>query len=104
MVAQSPDEFLDDEFLNSTAKELNHSGFVSDEHEFAPYRETIAEHVHIIEAALNNMGNNYKLSKGYLNHPDAGYAYFIYDSAKFYDLDTAKRAVKSWLDNRYGDK
>ncbi len=104
MVAQSPDEFLNNEFLDAAAKELSLSGFVSDEHEFAPYRETISEHVHIIEAALNNKGNNYKLSEGYLNHPDAGYAYFIYDTEKFYDIDAAKRAVMSWLDNRYGEK
>lgn len=101
MVAQPLSEFLNDAFIIAAAKELGEQGFISDEHDFAPYRETMNEHVEAIEAALRKAGHDFKLEPGFVTHPQAGFAYFIFDMQKFRQADAAKEAVTNWLDQRY---
>lgn len=101
MVAQPLKDFLTPAFVKAMAKELAASGFVSDEHEFAPYRETISEHFGEIEKALRKAGHAVSLLPGFLKHPDAGYAYYVYDTDRLRDSEAAKQAVTAWLDARY---
>ncbi|MFC0717089.1 hypothetical protein [Luteimonas padinae] len=82
--------------------ELKKVGFVCDEHDFAPYRETISHHVGRIEDALKKRGFSGALSPGFVNHPEAGYAYYVYDTTKFADQKAADAAVQKWLTTRYG--
>ena len=104
MVAQPLGDFMTPEFINLTANALGDVGFVSDEHEFAPYRETINEHVSEIERALQEKGHEFTLSSGFINHPEAGYAYYIYDYKRFNSSDEAGKAVSAWLDEKYSGK
>lgn len=101
MVTQPLDEFLTPEFLAQAASALQGEGFISDEHAFAPYRETISTHVEAIQAALANAGHHFGLLPGYVNHSQAGYAYFIYDADRFANGREAGRAVGRWLDRKY---
>ena len=89
-------------FLDNAVRELADRGFVTDEHDFAPYRETMAYYVRQIEQALRERGERFSLGAGEVtNHPDAGYAYFIYDTARFSGLAAAEKAVSSWLSEVY---
>lgn len=101
MPAQPPEEFLNDEFVIETARTLDEVGFVADEHEFAPYRETVCEQVGPIRDALEDAGHEFALAPGFIKHPKAGFAYFIYDTERFADHDEAASAVTTWLDDRY---
>ena len=101
MVAQPVEDFLTAAFVAQAATTLAASGFVTDEHDFAPYRETVSEHVDAIEQALRDAGHLYALLPGFVEHPKAGYAYFIYDAERFADRDAANGAVLAWLDERY---
>ncbi len=101
MVAQPFSEFMTPEFIERTAKTLSDIGFVSDEHEFAPYRETLSEHVSKIEKALKKEGYDFTLSSGFITHPGAGYAYYIYDYDRFKSTGDAGKAVAAWLDKKY---
>ena len=104
MTAQPLTDFLTPEFVQKAGQELEQSGFVTDEHGFAPYRETISTHMQDIQRALHEHGWHMNLQSGFLsNHPTAGYSYFIYDSAKFGSSGAAQRAVSDWLDRRYGN-
>ena len=101
MVAQPLDEFMTAPFLEKTADTLTELGFVADEHEFAPYRETISTHFTAIEQALAARGRPVSLLPGFVEHTRAGYAYFVYDADRFVDSNTANTAVSAWLDQRY---
>ncbi len=100
MVAQPLDSILTGAFLNLVAEELAARGFVSDEHDFAPYRETISTHFDAIESALRERGVEVSLLPGFINHDQAGYAYFIYDADRFCDAFSAGRAVSAWLNEQ----
>jgi hypothetical protein len=104
LVAQPLSDFLNSSFIEAAAKELRERGFVTDEHNFAPYRETMGTHVDAIEAALRNAGHDFELVPGFVEHPQAGYAYYIYDEAMFEDAEAAKKAVSKWLDRLYADR
>lgn len=101
MVAQPVEDFLDDAFVAAAAQTLRDVGFVADEHEFAPYRETVSERVEAIEEALRDAGHEFDLVPGYTGHPHAGFSYFIYDSDRFEGHAEAAAAVRDWLDGRY---
>lgn len=101
MVAQPLKDFLNPAFVKATAKELAATGFVSDEHDFAPYRETLNTHFAEIEKALRKAGHPVSLLYGFVKHSEAGYAFFIYDTDRFPDPKAAERAVTAWLDKRY---
>ncbi|GLV23873.1 hypothetical protein TomTYG45_03150 [Sphingobium sp. TomTYG45] len=101
MVAQPVEDFLTAEFVAQAAATLAASGLVTDEHDFAPYRETVSERVEAIERALLAAGHHYELLPGFVEHPQAGYAYFIYDAKRFTDREAADSAVLAWLDERY---
>ena len=102
MTAQPLTDFLTPEFIQETEQALRLSGFVTDEHSFAPYRETMSNHVHDIENALHEHGWEVDLQTGFLsNHPAAGYSYYIYDPARFNDSKAAQNAVSAWLDEKY---
>jgi len=101
MVAQPIEDFLSAEFVAQAAATLAACGFVTDEHDFAPYRETVSERVAAIQQALLDAGHTYELSPGFVEHPEAGYAYFIYDTDRFTDRAAAHSAVLAWLDERY---
>lgn len=101
MVAQPIEDFLNPTFVEQTANELAQSGFLTDEHSFAPYRETIGTHWKAIESALHEAGHPVELMAGFLKHPAAGFAYYIYDKNRFRDGNMAERAVTAWLDARY---
>jgi len=91
-------------FLDKAVGELRATGFVTDEHAFAPYRETITHYVAEIRHALAARGVSMDLRAGFVaNHPDAGYAYFIYDASRFASLDAAQSAVSAWLSALYED-
>lgn len=101
MVAQPVEDFLTPEFVAEAAVTLAATGIVTDEHDFAPYRETVSERVEAIEQALSAAGYDYELLPGFVEHPQAGYAYFIYDAKRFTDRQAAAGAVLAWLDERY---
>jgi hypothetical protein len=102
MTAQSLESFLTDEFLDQASDTLAADGFISDEHDFAPYRETISTHVESIQSALQDHGFDIELSAGFVKCKET-YAYFIYDTDRFTDSAAAKAAVSRWLDKRnYG--
>ena len=104
MTAQPLTDFLTPEFIQKTGQELELSGFVTDEHGFAPYRETISEHARDIGIALHEYGWQMDVQSGFLpNHPAAGYSYFIYNPAKFRDSKAAQHAVSEWLDRKYAN-
>jgi hypothetical protein len=97
-------EFLKPEFLRKARKELEKNGFITDEHDFAPYREAIAEHWAQIERELRKIGFGGHLKPGRLdNHPGAGYAYYVFDSNRF-SSNEAEAAVSRWLDRKYQDE
>lgn len=99
MVAQPLKDFLNPVFIEATAKELAAIGFVTDEHDFAPYRETLNTHFAEIETAFREAGHPFSLLYGFVKQADA-YAYFIYDTDRFDDSGAAERAVAAWLDKR----
>ncbi len=101
MVAQPLDEFLTEDFLAATEEALRRDGFVSDEHEFAPYRETISEHWIAIAEALRRRGGAFDIQPGFVKHSQAGYAYFVFDQDRFVDREAADEAVTQWLDEKY---
>lgn len=101
MVAQPLDEFLTPEFLEQAAAALRKDGFISDEHAFAPYRETVSTHVEAIQRALADHGERFDLLPSFVKHPQAGYAYFIYDENRFPNGEQAAYAVGRWLDRKY---
>jgi len=104
MVTEALEKVLSESFLDKASHALDSDGFVTDEHDFAPYRETIAEYVSQIQEALRQRGRATGLASGFVrNHPDAGYAYFIYDTARFDDLASAQDAVSRWLSELYVD-
>jgi hypothetical protein len=109
MVARARRSYLDDtsyltpDFIAQVKAELERTGFVTDEHKFAPYRETMVEHRDLIAARLEQAGFRGSIGTGFLNgHPQAGYAYYLYDEGRFASQDELDRAVKAWLDARYG--
>ena len=104
MVAQPLEEFLTPQFLAAAAATLAELGFIVDEHDFAPYRETLNTHHLAIQQALAAHGNSITLVPGFVNHGRAGFAYFIYDSGRFDDQSIASTAVAAWLDQRYLDE
>ena len=69
MTAQPVETFLNDKFLNQALKTLKEDGFITDEHSFAPYRETINVHVGAIQRALRER------CSGQLT-PDTGLSFF----------------------------
>lgn len=101
MVSQPLSDFMTDRFVKDVANTLSELGFVSDEHEFAPYRETMNTHAAEIELALKKAGYEFSLLSGFTMHSDAGYAYYIYDRENFEDPAEAAEAVVRWLDGRY---
>lgn len=102
MTAQPLEEFLNNEFLEKTAAEIGDLGFLTDEHDFAPYRETLSVHLESIETALKEIGLEVELLPGFVKHKAAGFAYFIYDSSRFEDSASASEAVLRWLDKAHG--
>ena len=64
MPAQPTEEFLNDGFLVELARTLDDLGFVADEHDFAPYRETMYELVGPISDALEASGREFELRNG----------------------------------------
>lgn len=92
------------DFLTATLTELIATGFVTDEHSFAPYRETINVHFLAIQDALEQKGFEGSLLPGYLNHPQAGYAYYIYDTEKFANRQAAEKAINLWLTKHHNDQ
>lgn len=102
MTAQPKETVLKREFLEKAADALEEEGFVTDEHDFAPYRETIAEYYRDIQSALAERGYHFELLPGFVQHRQAGYAYFIYDSHRFATLTDAQHAVSAWLNEQYG--
>lgn len=101
MTAQALREFMTSHFIKRTAETLLEIGFVSDEHDFAPYRETISYHVSAINEELRKEGYKLNLLTGFLKH-EAAYAYYIYDEDRFSEPSDAEHAVSSWLDDKYG--
>ncbi|RUL78774.1 hypothetical protein [Dyella choica] len=99
MTAQSLKSFLTNEFVDQASDTLAADGFISDEHDFAPYRETVSTHVESIQNALQDRGFDIELSAGFVKGKDT-YAYFIYDTDRFVDSTAAKAAVSRWLDRR----
>lgn len=83
MVAQPIHEFMSATFLKKACGALKELGFLSDEHEFAPYRETLNTYFVEIGQALAAQGCPIQILPGFLEHSRAGYAYFIYDSDHF---------------------
>ncbi|MBB4768173.1 MULTISPECIES: hypothetical protein [Xanthomonas] len=104
MAHQPIDTVLTADFLAATLRELAETGFVTDEHSFAPYRETINVHFSAIQDALEQEGFEGSLLPGYLNHPQAGYAYYIYDTEKFTSRQDAEKAINLWLTSRHSDQ
>jgi hypothetical protein len=105
VVAHSSENFLNPGFLKKAKKELEKIGFISDEHDFAPYREALKEHCEEMERALRGIGFTGHLAPGFIaNHPGAGYAYYVYDMNRFPDRREAEAAVSRWLDSRYQDE
>lgn len=101
-VLPSSKQFLDHTFLQKAKKELHRSAFISDEHDFAPYRDALLEHCHQIERELRKIGFAGHLAPGRItNHPTAGYAYYVYDTNRFRDRREAESAVSRWLDRKY---
>lgn len=103
MTAQSLESFLTDEFLDQASDTLAADGFISDEHDFAPYRETVSTHVESIQNALQDRGFDIELSTGFVKRKET-YAYFIYDTDRFSDSTSAKAAISRWLDRRMADQ
>ncbi|WP_420722499.1 hypothetical protein [Hwanghaeella sp. LZ110] len=102
MVTEPIEDYLTEVFIEQVNSALGMNGFVSDEHDFAPYRETVARHYKIIERALGEAGFKYTLNSGFVSgHPKAGYAYFIYDMDRFASTFEADAAVVAWLDTKY---
>lgn len=99
MTAQPLSSFMTTDFIELTAETLLDVGFVSDEHEFAPYRETVVYHSAAINKELRKNGYEFNLMSGFVKHA-ATYAYYIYDKDKFKDADAAEQAVMNWLDER----
>jgi hypothetical protein len=99
MTAQSLESFLTDKFLDQASDTSAADGFISDEHDFAPYRETISTHVESIQNALQDCGFDIELSAGFVKSKET-YAYFIYDTDRFPDFTAATAAVSRWLDGR----
>lgn len=104
MPAEPLEDFLDDAFVQQTASTLRDLGFVADEHEFAPYRETLSEQVEGIAEALAEAGYDFSLRSGFVKHPSAGFAYFIFDEDRYEDHGNAAAAVSAWLDERYAER
>jgi hypothetical protein len=101
-VAHSSESFLSPAFLRKARKELEKIGFISDEHDFAPYGEVLSEHFREIERELRKVGFGGHLAPGFItNHPTAGYAYYVYDTNRFRDRSEAQAAVSRWLDRKY---
>ena len=104
-VGQAAEQFLTPTFLRKAKKELEKNGFISDEHDFAPYREALSQHCAQIERELRKIGFRGHLASGFIaNHPGAGYAYYVYDPARFPDKNKAESAVSHWLDRKYQDE
>ncbi|MEO8713392.1 MAG: hypothetical protein ABI369_00110 [Acetobacteraceae bacterium] len=102
MVSQTVERVRDPAFLDSALEELRRSGFVTDEHDFAPYREAISTFAPEIEARLLERGTDIPLESGMIkNHPKAGYAYYIFDRNRFHSRADAERAISAWLDEAY---
>jgi hypothetical protein len=97
----STDDFITPEFLRQAKRELEKNGFLSDEHDFAPYRSALFDRCKAIERALRKTGFRGHLQAARLdNHPDAGYAYYLFDTDRLSAAE-AKEAVWRWLDRRY---
>ena len=101
MTAQPLDSFLNDKFLDRASDTLEADGFISDEHDFAPYRETVSTHMREIQRALGERGVEVKLNAGFVMHNVAGYTYFIYDTDRFHDGSAARVAVSRWLSSKH---
>ena len=98
-------DFLNPGFLRKARKELERTGFVSDEHDFAPYGESLKDHCKEIERELRRLGFPGHLTPGVIkNHPTAGYAYYVYDSNRFHDRREAEAEISRWLYRRYRDE
>jgi hypothetical protein len=103
--AHSSASFLNAGFLRKAGRELEKIGFVSDEHDFAPYGEALSEHYKEIEHELRKIGFAGHLMPGFIaNHPAAGYAYYVYDANRFHHRAEAEAAVSRWLDYKYRDE
>jgi hypothetical protein len=101
-VEQPSEQFLNNGFLQKAKRELEKNGFISDEHDFAPYRDALSQHRKQIERELRKIGFGGHLAPGFVaNHPDAGYAYYLYDTTRFHDQQEAESAVSRWLNRKY---
>jgi hypothetical protein len=103
--AQSLEDFLNPAFVRKAKRELEKSGFISDEHNFAPYGEALPEYCKQIERELRRIGFNGHLTPGFVkNHPTAGYAHYLYDTSRFRGKREAEAAVRQWLDRKYPEE
>jgi hypothetical protein len=94
-------DFSDPEFIKQAKSALESDGFLTDEHAFAPYRETIFEHAQEIANLLQESGfRGGAIKAGQIDHPYASKSYFLFDSVKL-PGQLARDAVKQWLDERY---
>lgn len=104
MVAQPVESFLAEPFIHAALAALAEDGFISDEHEFAPYLETVSVHCEKIHRALRQHGyRGGMLQPGFIRHDLAGCSYYIFDSHRFANPSEAAHAVQTWLDRKYGD-
>lgn len=92
----------DREFLDHMRRELSERGFVTDEHDFAPYKDAIVKLAPEIQAELRARDPELLLESGSIrNHPKAGYAYYVFDRRKFRNRTAAEHAISDWLDAIY---
>lgn len=103
MTSQPVESVMTETFLAAAMTTLQADGFVTDEHDFAPYRETICTHVEQIQKALIERGFEGELTPGFLKHPQAGYAYYIYDTTHFDSRSMAEKSIDHWLTQQYGE-
>lgn len=94
--------WLNKDFVLSFVKTINEVGFVSNEHIFTPYRETMYFNLDNIVLYLKNTGiTGIYLDKKIVDS-EYGLIYCIYDKNKI--VKDVENTVIKWLDEQYSEE
>jgi hypothetical protein len=92
-------EWLSSDFVTQVGNTLAGLGFVTNEHIFTPYGDTICKNIGEIQKALSSQGNMVEIQAGSLSSV-FGTIYYIFDSEKISPA-IIKETVLDWVNSEY---
>lgn len=90
-------DYNSDTFIRDAKRTLEAQGFVSNNHTFTPFGNTMNIHKAEIKDSLTKAGFKGGIEAAEVRNPDGALTYFIYSTRTFDSKKKAINAVKAWL-------